>query len=327
MSDETTGALAAGVLAAAPYQAGPSFEGAGALISAAFKEAGAHLHAELIDIRDPRDGTEGIAVVTNAGVSALNPSAFDAYRVKPLYRTGAAKHTRLDSFIAHVLRFKADNSAVFAVDDAAAPKLTAIFDYHPEGADNADAQFGHHRAVYAFPLSEEWKAWAKANGTVMSMTDFAAFLEDHIVDVVADAKPASAAAIDFISKVGGDIAGPSKLMEIARTLQVNEASTLREARNLSSGESEILFNSVHLDAAGNKLVVPNLFMICIPVFARSPDYWQILARFRYRKSGGGIQFWFELWRIDLVFEEAFEQACAAVKEQTGLPVFVGAPEA
>lgn len=303
-----------------------SFEGAGPLISAAFHEAGEHLRPDIVTITDPRDGTQALAVVGRSGVSIFEGSQFASYRGKPITRVGVAQHTRLDSFIAHVERFKAPNSAIFAIDDPAAPKLTAIFDYHPEGADNAWAAFGKHRAVYAFPLSEEWKAWSKANDTVMSMSDFAAFLEDHIVDVVADAKPTSPAAIDFISKVGGDIAGPSKLIEIARTLQVNEASTLREARNLSTGEAEVVFQSQHFDATGAKLVLPNLFMICIPVFARSADYWQILARFRYRKSGEGIKFWFELWRIDLVFEQAFEQACNTVVTATALPLFVGTPE-
>lgn len=279
-----------------------------------------------IDVRDQRDGTVLPAFLTGDGIGSIDSAKFDPYRKAPLRRKGTAAHTQLDSFIAHVNRFKAGNSVAFAVDDMARPSLTAIFDYHPAGEDNADARFGQHRASYAFPLSDEWQSWMKNDKQVLSMIDFAAFLEDHIVDVVADAKPSSPAAQDFIAKTGGNIAGPSKLIEIARGLQVNEASALRETRNLSSGEAEVVFTSEHRDAAGNKLVLPNLFMICIPVFARAADYWQILARFRYRKSGGCIVFWYELWRIDLVFEQAFEQACATVIEQTQLPLFIGTPE-
>ena len=301
-------------------------DGTGATIREAFAVAANHMRANIEPIDDPRDGTEAIALVHSRGVEILDPTKLDPYRLKPIRRAGTATHTRLDSFIAHVRRFMAPNSAVFAIDDPKAPRLTAIFDYHPEGDDNTAAQFGSHRASYPFPLSEEWKAWSKANAVPMAMTDFAAFLEDHIVDVVADARPTSAAAIDFMAKVGGDLAGPSKLIEIARGLQVNEASTVREARNLSNGETEVVFNSVHLDANGNKLVMPSLFMICIPVFARSTDYWQILARFRYRKTGEGIKFWYELWRLDLVFEEAFQQACKRVGDETELPIFVGTPE-
>lgn len=301
--------------------------GGGDLIREAFAAAGKLAHVELTQLTDPRDGTKALGVIEHDGVTILNPGDFDQYRDKPLFRVGVAQHTRLDSFIAHVNRFKAEHSAVFAIEDPNAPKLTAIFDYHPEGPEHADAKRQKHKAVYPFPLSEEWKAWNKADGVKMGMADFAAFLEDRIVDVVSNVQPSSDAAKDFMAKTGGNLASATKLIEISRGLQVNEASTLRSANNLSSGEAELLFTSQHLDQSGAKLVLPNLFMISIPVFARSAVNWQILARFRYRKSGEGIVFWYELWRADLVFDAAFVEACDAVKEATGLPLFVGTAEA
>lgn len=299
---------------------------AGDLIRSAVETAERLRRAETIELIDPRDGTKAIGYLHADGVEVLPPHALDAYRDRPVSRTGTAKLTRLDSFIALVNRFKSPNSAVFASDASAEPKLTAVIDYNPQSEERTAAEPLKHRVEYAFPLSDEWKAWAKHDGTAMAMTDFAMFLEDRIVDVVADAKPTSDAAKDFIKKTGGNIASPSKLIEIARGLQVNEASVLRETRNLSSGEAEVVFQSEHTDAAGNKLVLPNLFMICLPVFARSPVFYQILARFRYRKQGGGIVFWYELWRPDLVFEQAFSEACDEVKAQTSLPLFVGTPE-
>lgn len=303
------------------------FAGGGDFIREAFTAAGKLAHVELTELTDPRDGTKALGTIERDGVSILNPADFDQYRAKPLFRLGVAQHTRLDSFIAHILRFKADHSAVFAIDDPNAPKLTAIFDYHPEGPGHDAALRQKHKAVYAFPLSEEWKAWKKFDGTQMGMVEFAAFLEDRIVDVVSDVLPSSDAAKDFMAKTGGNLATASKLIEISRGLQVNEASTLRSASNLSSGEAELVFTSQHVDQSGAKLVLPNLFMISIPVFARSTVNWQILARFRYRKTGSGIVFWYELWRIDLVFDAAFVEACDAVKEATGLPLFVGTAEA
>lgn len=298
----------------------------GELLQVAIENAERINRVKLVELTDPRDGTKAIGYLSRGGVEVLPGHALESYRARPVRRTGTAQLTRLDSFITHVNRFRSDTSAVFAKDDLKAPKLTAVFDYHPAGPDNAVAANGKHRAEYAFPLSDEWQAWSSNDGKAMAMADFAAYLEDRIVDVVSDAAPSSPAAKDFIAKTGGNIASPSKLIEIARGLQVNEASTLREARNLSSGEAEVVFQSEHLDAAGNKLTLPNLFMICIPVFARSPVFYQILARFRYRKNGGTIAFWFELWRPDLVFEQAFSEACAEVVTETSLPLFVGAPE-
>ena len=298
----------------------------GELLNVAMEVAEKARRVELIEITDPRDGTRAPAYLCNDRVSVISANDFDAFRIVPTERKGTASHTRLDSFIAHTNRFKDVNSAVFASDDPATPNLITVFDYHPEGPNHYIANGQTHRAKYAFPLSDEWKAWSASNAKSMAMSDFAAFLEDRIVDVVADADPASPAAKDFVAKTGGNIASPSKLITIARGLQVNEASVLREARNLSTGEAELVFQSEHLDANGAKLTLPNLFMICIPVFARSPVFYQLLARFRYRKAGSGITFSYELWRADLVFEQAFSEACDLVREQTALPLFVGKPE-
>lgn len=298
----------------------------GELIAESIEAAEKVLRPTVVEVKDPRDGTVALATIGSDGVRPVPESLIDQFRDKPLARTGTARLTRLDSFIAHTLRFASDDSAIFASDDPTAPKLTTVFDYHPTSPDRKAAQPGKHRALYAFPLSDEWQAWAKHDGKPMPMLDFAAFLEDRIVDVVADAKPSSDAAKDFIKKTGGNIASPSKLIEIARGLQVNEASVLRETRNLSSGEAEVVFQSEHTDAAGNKLTLPNLFMVCVPVFARSPVFYQILARFRYRKNGGGLVFWYELWRPDLVFEQAFTEACDKAVSETKLPLFVGNPE-
>ena len=303
------------------------FRGVGDLLTEAVRIGGELPHVQDVVLTDPRDGTEAFAFLSAGGVKSVDPAIFDAYRTKPLQRVGVATHTRLDSFIAHTLRFKADHSAIFAYDDQQSPSLTTIFDYHPEGPDNTTALNRRHAAKYAFPLSEQWKTWTKFDGEKMAMADFAAFLEDNIVDVVADVQPQSDIAKDYVNKVGGSIASPSKLIEISRGLQVNETSQFREARNLTSSESEILFTSQHVDASGAKLVLPNLFMISIPVFARSDDFWQVFARFRYRKVGDSVIFWYELWRTDLVFETAFTEACNQVAAATELPLFFGRAEA
>lgn len=279
-------------------------------------------------IEDPRDGTKAPVEITKDGIEAVSPSIFDAYRTNPIARTGTAKPTTLASFIALTNRFKQANSAVFARDDMTAARITTVFDYHPEvTADQDEARNLKHRAEYAFPFSDEWKAWMAKNAQPMAMHDFAAFLEDRIVDVVTDGKPTSDAAKDFVKAVGGTMASPSKLIELARGLQVYENSVLKEARNLSSGEGQLTFEASHTDADGKPLNIPNLFMICVPIFSRSPDFYRLLCRLRYRKTPGGVSFWYEIWRADLAFEQAFNDACDKVRADTGLPLFVGSPEA
>lgn len=276
---------------------------------------------------DPRDATAAPAVITNSSVAKLDPTIFEAYRVNPLARTGTARLTTLESFIAHSQRFQQSNSAIFACDDMTRARLITVFDYHPEVSDELDeARHLRHRAEYAFPFSDEWKAWNEQNAKPMSMADFAAFLEDRVIDVVADGAPTTDAAKDFVKAVGGTMASPSKLIELARNLQVYENSVLKEARNLSTGEGQLTFDSQHVDADGKPLSVPNMFMICIPIFARSPDFFRLLARLRYRKANGGVVFWYEIWRADLAFEQAFNAAIEQVRTETHLPTFIGSPE-
>ena len=70
-----------------------------------------------------------------------------------------------------------------------------------------------------------------------------------------------------------------------------------------------------------------LALIVIPIFARSPVFYRIIARLRYRIANGKPVFWYEMWRPDLTFETAFNEAVADVGEKTGLPIYLGLPEA
>lgn len=282
----------------------------------------------LVSFPHPDDETFVIpGLVTRQGFQAVPKAAFDEYRAHPERRTGTATLTRLESLIDHIKRFKDEDSVLYALDNRTAPRLTAVLDYHESGA-GGTPRFGEHRSVFAFPLSDEWRAWNAADGKKMSMIDFAAFLEDRIVDVelVEDPTALNEDIRRFIGATGLDrIAGPSKLMELAKGLQVNESSVIKQVHNMSSGEGQIRFESEHTDASGAPVDVPGLFIICVPVFAHD-GYYRIAARLRYRKTNEGITFWYDLWRTDLVFDDAFDKACARVRDETGLPLLIGTPE-
>lgn len=305
-------------------------EDAGALVRESVKAAGTLLPVEIVEIIEP--GTEAKALVYKGpgGVVGIDPGIFDGYRDTPRRREGIARLTTLDSFISHINRFKSEASAIFAMDNPTAPTLQSVLDYHPEGPADAvgsEPDFGEHRGRYDFPLSDEWKAWKAKNGEGLSMADFAAFLEDHIGDVIlAEPGALNEDMEGFMTRTGYEnIASPSRLMELSRGLSFNEKSEVREVRNLQSGEAQLLFTAEHVDAVGAPLNIPSLFVVELPVF-RFGDYYRLLARLRYRKVGTSIRFSYELWRADKVFDEAFRKAADKAADETGLPLFYGAPE-
>lgn len=284
-----------------------------------------HLKPELIHVEDPISKIIVPAMLDTDGVTAIPASVFNDYLLEPRDRRGTAKLTSLASFIALVNRFKSKDTVIFAHDDREKPKLTAVLDYHAEGHDSSPA-FGRHRAEFAFPLSDEWKAWQAKDKTQMNLVDFAEFLEDRIVDVDDPSSALSDQIGKLVTTLGGkgQLATPTRLIELSRGLSIHENSAISEAVKLSSGEATINFQNEHVDAHGNAVSVPSMFLLAIPVF-RSGVPYQVLARLRYRVRGG-LVFWYELSRTDQVFDHAFDEAVREASDETAAPSFMGAPE-
>lgn len=268
----------------------------------------------------------------------------DKHRSRPERRSGTAKLLDLDSFIAHTNRFKSAHSVLFAVNDMMNPSITCVLDYH-EGGPAGQPQFGSHRGVYEFPLSKQWKLWISKQGpnpeNIMNGEQFAAFLEDNIVDVLeapdltnsigaekTDAeREADKKLADLMALASGQIAGPNKLMELSRNLAVNVESKVRQAQSLSSGEIHLQYEEVHdaRDWEGKPIKVPNFFLIGIPIFDGGPLY-RLAVRLRYRPVGGKVLWFYQLHRPDLAFEHAFKEAVERARAETELPLMLGTPE-
>lgn len=316
-------------------------DGVGDIMAQARSFADEHLKPDLVTVTEPQSGIDKVAFVDKDGVHALPPSFFDDVREAPLFRRGTAALTRIESFISHVNRFGDGDTVVFADDSRSAPKLTAVLDYHRADQNEVDEdgkafrqhgdyRHGKHRTTFAFPLSDEWKAWNAANGKVMSMGDFATFLEDRLADIAGAGDDYPEHVERLVAESGGAdrIATYAGLMELARGLHVYENAQVEEAVNLASGEGSIRFSVEHetRTAKGGSVKVPRLFFIAIPVFNKGAFY-RIAARLRYRKTVEGVKFWFDLYRADLSFDHAFAESVAKVEDETSKPVLYGSPEA
>lgn len=308
-------------------------DGVGEVFSATREFIADNLKASLTTVVDPLTQTPVLAIVGAGGsIEPLPATFFDAGLLTPRFRRGTAAMTALGSFIDHVSRFGDGDTAVFADDNRAAPKLTAVLDYHRADVDGGHGVYRHgkHRTTFAFPLSDEWKAWQKADGTVMTMGQFALFLEDRIGDIAIAGDEFPEDLLRFVNVNGGvdSIADYATLVELSRGLKVYEQANVEEATNLSSGEGQIRFSIEHetRGRSGGTVKVPTMFFIAIPIFNKGPFY-RIGARLRYRKTGEGVKFWYDLYRADRSFDHAFAEAVEKVDAETPASVFFGAPEA
>jgi hypothetical protein len=263
------------------------------------------------------------------------------HRQRPKRRRGTASFTDLDSLIAHANRFKGPDSALFAIDDRKAPQIISVINYNQAGFEGAP-EFGDHRGHYHFPLSDEWKAWAEVDGKMLDQGEFAEFIEDRIGDVTAapteaadpsfargrtDGEGQRASNLADLQKLlGGTWAGQSTLMEMSKGMKINEGARVKQAVNLQTGEVQVQYETEHRDQDGAPVKVPNMFLIIIPVFHNGPLY-RIAVRLRYRLREGRISWAMQMYRPDLVFDDAFKEGCNRAAQATELPLFIGKPEA
>lgn len=244
----------------------------------------------------------------------------DEWREHPLFTKGIAVLSTLDSFIALVNRHKNDDTAVFGSIDTSAPSLTAVVDYTTKGH---EPRHGRHRLTYPFPLSPEWKAWQAFNAKPMSQLEWAAFIEEHVAEL---ASPLDGERSEYERLFQTKIALPTELITLSRGMQISVEARVKDMRVLQSGESEIVYEEVHKDGSGQKLVVPGLFIVQVPLFVDG-DAVRLVGRLRYRRNDGKLTWFYQLYRPDLVLRAKLKDDFDRVGKETDLPVYEGKPEA
>lgn len=269
-----------------------------------------------------RDGVTMVVMPRDRELRSIK-SILDEHLKQPERRKGTAEAQELESLVEMVNRSKDTHSALFADRDG--PRLMGVINYNASGAEvSTSARWGDHRVVYNFPVSDAWQAWMATSGTWISQADFAAFLEDHVTDVL-DPSKASDVHRQLIEQVGGAFATPARLMELARGLTVNVNRKVSNQQNLASGEAQLMFTEEHNDAKGKQLKVPSAFLLALPVF-RNGDLFKVVARLRYRVREGTVTWSYALHQTEQVFDVAFREACTKAQKGTKCPLYYGRPE-
>ncbi len=271
------------------------------------------------------------ALVLPAGKRLISVKPFrDQYLKTPERLRGTAQFTELASFIAHVNRTKNPDTLLFGDATNNSAKLIAVYDYHAAG-ENPKPTWQEHRAEYAFPISDEWKAWKGREGEAnkMSMQKFAEFLESRVVDVALPSAMVDGSIADQMQKqLGVEFASPSRLIQISKNIALNVDQQFVEASDAQGGAKNFSFIEKNKDGAGAPFKIESGFLINIPVF-RGDKRWIIPVQLRYRKptdGAKGIMFFYDVYRMDLHFFESVKAACKKVSEETKLEVLMGTPE-
>jgi uncharacterized protein YfdQ (DUF2303 family) len=236
-------------------------------------------------------------------------------------RKGTARAETLESFIALIDRHKDEQSALFGKCAWPEPKLTAVLNYNAQGAE--EVRPADHRIIYAFPLTEEFKAWVSANAKPMEQEVFAAFLEEHAAELAA---PMDGEVSEYERLFNEKMATPSDVVALSRYLEVFVAARAKQGIRLQTGERTVEFSEEHQNAKGEAITVPGIFMLSVPAFVDG-DAVRIPARLRYRVAGGKVMWFYQLYRWEFFLREQVERDLEAVAKATGLPAFEGAPEA
>ena len=274
------------------------------------------------------DGAD-VQVIASAngqsGVRLTSAKFFaDEYRLTPAQIKGTSTHTTVESFTDHIKTFNNVDSVFFA--SRSDLTLRAIYDYHAKEQPN-NLQ---HRAVFAPKKSRQLNTWINSNKSPFNQAAFANFIEDNVLDVcdpptASQRREGDETHIQVAKTLNTVVASPSKLLELARCIAIHESSTAKNFVKTDSNEVMLEYTTAHQDANGNRLSVPGLFLIGVPIF-EGGDLYRILVRLRYRLNEGKVTWWYELHQYENSIDDAFEEIVSAVRTETGLTLYHGSSE-
>lgn len=277
--------------------------------------------AQIVMVPHPEHPEQDIQVLVGHNLEPQTVKELqDEFRTRPERLRGFAQLADIDSVIAHANRFKTPSSSIFAQPSEKSPSLVVIYDYPEPHAPT----YKEHGVRYAFPLSEEWKAWTSIKGS-FSQEWLAVFLEERIEDVIGPESVGDGTKA-ILAKSNSKIATPAKLLELSRGLDLNIRSKVVTKVNRDTGEKQLVFTEEHeLNSAATVITPPNAFVIAIPVFAGG-ELYQLPVRLRYSHQNGSVTWFLSLLRVQQTFDAAFRSAAIRVAEQTELSVYFGTAE-
>lgn len=113
------------------------------------------------------------------------------------------------------------------------------------------------------------------------------------------------------------------MVQLSKGLDLYADTKVQERINLQSGETSFTFEEKHRGAP-DAVVVPQLFLVALPVFYLSDTLYRVPVRLRYRLAEGKLVWIPTLWQAEEVFDKAVRDAAKAAEDATERTLFYGA---
>lgn len=161
-------------------------------------------------------------------------------------------------------------------------------------------------AKFSPEKTKEFLKWVLNNNKDLTQTEFAEFIEDNLADL----------------QEGGS------LLDMATTIQANTGIHFSSARRLQDGQTQLTYNESIDAKAGSdgNLKIPKTFVIGLRIFKNGSGY-KLTARLKYRLYSGTIKFRYEIERVEVAVEDAFNDYITQLEAQANYPVYKAAIEA
>lgn len=220
----------------------------------------------------------------------------------PVSRMGEVVLTEPDSFITYV-NDHGDPERSSVVADRDAGRLVAVLDGH--NRKTGEAGWGAHQAVLALRYTPSWTTWTQASGILGEQDVFAAFLEDHALDVV---EPDAAT-----------------LLEVATTMVSTTSVAWKSGLRLQDGTVQLAYEETADTKAGTRgdMEIPSTITLGLAPF-EGYDPYKVTARLRWRMRDGQLRIGIVLDQIEDILRQAFGGLTNHVAESIGdIPVLHG----
>jgi len=207
---------------------------------------------------------------------------------KPQRKTGKIFFEDVPSFNRYVTTHKGEGTEIFASLESTS--VMAILNHHSL----SDPGWSDFIAQYDCPLSEQWKIWTEKNKKSFSQIEFAEFIDENRLDILAPDKdkginnPSSTELLEMITKLTD-----TRRVNFSQGVDRHNGAMIFEYSNQEENKEE-----------KGKITIPEVISLGLAPFLHGKKY-RIDCRLMYRTDDKKLRFSYSLDQANEILKDAF----------------------